>query len=572
MKALTRLGQRRYPVAGGYSPEQAHELAALSRLISRQIGLVIDRQGRVSMVIVGDTSSIMIPQLPHARTGAGRLRGLRLIHTHLSPEGLSREDLMDLLFLRLDSISVLTVDEWGQPLQFQNAHLMPPDPGKEDSGYTAGELMPWDRVEINFTEQAEHLEQEFGRVVDDAVSTGSDANAVRAVLVSVAFDPRPVQERHLAELAELARTAGVNVTGTMIQRVATIHPRHILGRAKLAELEVLALQGQASLIIFDGELSPAQLNSLSELTERKVMDRTQLILDIFAKHAVTKAGKLQVEMAQLQYSLPRLSGRDRSLDRLAGGIFGNKGRGETKLELDRRRIRERITRIRKDLDELRRQRFHTRARRARQGLPLAALVGYTNAGKSTLLNTLTKADVLSENKLFATLDPTTRRLRFPKERELVLADTVGFIRSLPKELTEAFRATLEELEAADLLIHVVDASHPERDQQMESVERILAEMELQSVPRITLMNKWDAVPAGERVALLLDRPDAIPVSALTGSGLEKAAAVIERMMFDEGVWQRKDPQSWEEYEKAGKEKKKRADSEKTLDDDAGFWQ
>ena len=572
MKALTRLGQRRYPVAGGYSPEQAHELAALSRLISRQIGLVLDRQGRVSMVIVGDTSSIMIPQLPHARTGAGRLRGLRLIHTHLSPEGLSREDLMDLLFLRLDSISVLTVDEWGQPMQFQNAHLMPPEPGKEDSGYTAGELMPWDRVEINFTEQAEHLEQEFGRVVDDAVSTGSDANAVRAVLVSVALDPRPVQERHLAELAELARTAGVNVTGTMIQRVSTIHPRHILGRAKLAELEVLALQGQASLIIFDGELSPAQLNSLSELTERKVMDRTQLILDIFAKHAVTKAGKLQVEMAQLQYSLPRLSGRDRSLDRLAGGIFGNKGRGETKLELDRRRIRERITRIRKDLDELRRQRFHTRARRARQGLPLAALVGYTNAGKSTLLNTLTKADVLSENKLFATLDPTTRRLRFPKERELVLADTVGFIRSLPKELTEAFRATLEELEAADLLIHVVDASHPERDQQMESVERILADMELQGVPRITLMNKWDSVPAGERVSLLLDRPDAIPVSALTGAGLEKASALIERMMFDEGVWQRRDPQTWEEFEKAGKERKKCVASEKTLDDDAAFWQ
>jgi len=572
MKALNRLGQRRYPVAGGYSPEQAHELAALSRLISRQIGLVIDRQGRVSMVIVGDTSSIMIPQLPHARTGAGRLRGLRLMHTHLSPEGLSREDLMDLLFLRLDSISVLTVDEWGQPMQFQSAHLMPPEPGKEDSGYSTGELMPWDRVDINFTEQAEHLEQEFGRVIDDAVSTKDEANAVRAVLVSVAQDPRPVQERHLAELAELARTAGVSVTGTMIQRVATIHPRHILGRAKLAELEVLALQGQASLIIFDGELSPAQLNSLSELTERKVMDRTQLILDIFAKHAVTKAGKLQVEMAQLQYSLPRLSGRDRSLDRLAGGIFGNKGRGETKLELDRRRIRERITRIRKDLEELRRQRFHTRARRARQGLPLAALVGYTNAGKSTLLNTLTKADVLSENKLFATLDPTTRRLRFPKERELVLADTVGFIRSLPKELTEAFRATLEELEAADLLIHVVDASHPERDQQMESVERILADMELQSVPRITLMNKWDSVPAGDRVALLLDRPDAIPVSALTGAGLEKAAATIERMMFDEGVWQRRDPQTWEEFEKAGKERKKRADSEKTLDDDAAFWQ
>ncbi len=524
------------------------------------------------MVIVGDTSSIMIPQLPHARTGAGRLRGLRLLHTHLTPEGLSREDLMDLLFLRLDAISVLTVDEFGQPDRFQNAHLIPPAPGEDGSSYLTGQLLPWDQVDIDFTVQAEQLEQEFGRVLDDAVHAGNDAGSVRAVLVSVSQEPRPVQERHLAELTELARTAGISVTGSMIQRVASIHPRHILGRAKLAELEVLALQGQASVIIFDGELSPAQLNSLAELTERKVMDRTQLILDIFAKHAVTKAGKLQVEMAQLQYSLPRLAGRDRSMDRLAGGIFGNKGRGETKLELDRRRIRERITRIRKDLEELRRQRFHTRARRARQGLPLAALVGYTNAGKSTLLNTLTRADVLAENKLFATLDPTTRRLRFPRERELVLADTVGFIRSLPKELTEAFRATLEELEAADLLIHVVDASHPERDQQMDSVERILADMELQSVPRITLLNKWDNVPVGERVSLLLDRPDALPVSALTGAGLEKAAALIEKTMFDDGLWQRRDPQSWEEFEKAEKARKKRADSEKKLDDDAAFWQ
>lgn len=570
LKALNRLGQRRYAPQGGYSPEQARELAALSRLLSRQIGLALDRQGRVSMVIVGDASSILIPELPHVRTGAGRLRGLRLLHTHLGPDGLSHEDLMDLLFLRLDSVSVLTVDEWGMPGMFQNAHLMPPAPGQEDSGYAVGDMLSWDRVDIDFTRQAETLEEEFGRVLDDAVSTGEEEEGERAVLVSVSLEPRAVQERHLAELAELARTAGVKVTGSMIQRVAAIHPRHILGRSKLAELEVLALQGQASVVIFDGELSPAQLNSLSELTERRVMDRTQLILDIFARHAVTKAGKLQVEMAQLQYSLPRLAGKHRSMDRLAGGIFGNKGRGETKLELERRRIRERITRIRKDLEELRRQRFHTRARRARQGLPLAALVGYTNAGKSTLLNALTKADVLAENKLFATLDPTTRRLRFPKERELVLADTVGFIRSLPRELMEAFRATLEELEAAELLIHVVDASHPERDQQMESVERILADMGLQSVPRVTLLNKWDAVPVNDRVPLLLDRPDAIAVSALEGTGLQKAAAAIERKMFDEGAWQRRDPQTWEEFEKKGRARKKRTDEEKMLDDTEPF--
>ena len=570
LKALNRLGQRRYAPQGGYSPEQARELAALSRLLSRQIGLALDRQGRVSMVIVGDASSILIPELPHVRTGAGRLRGLRLLHTHLGPDGLSHEDLMDLLFLRLDSVSVLTVDEWGMPGMFQNAHLMPPAPGQEDSGYAVGDMLSWDRVDIDFTRQAETLEEEFGRVLDDAVSTGEEEEGERAVLVSVSLEPRAVQERHLAELAELARTAGVKVTGSMIQRVAAIHPRHILGRSKLAELEVLALQGQASVVIFDGELSPAQLNSLSELTERRVMDRTQLILDIFARHAVTKAGKLQVEMAQLQYSLPRLAGKHRSMDRLAGGIFGNKGRGETKLELERRRIRERITRIRRDLEELRRQRFHTRARRARQGLPLAALVGYTNAGKSTLLNALTKADVLAENKLFATLDPTTRRLRFPRERELVLADTVGFIRSLPRELMEAFRATLEELEAADLLIHVVDASHPERDQQMESVERILAEMGLQRIPRVTLLNKWDAVPVNDRVPLLLDRPDAIAVSALEGTGLQKAAAAIERKMFDEGAWQRRDPQTWEEFEKKGRARKKRTDEEKMLDDTEPF--
>ena len=522
------------------------------------------------MVIVGDASSILIPALHHARTGAGRLRGLRLLHTHLGPEGLSHEDLMDLLFLRLDSVSVLTVDEWGAPSMFQSAHLLPPAPGSDDTGYAAGEMLPWDRVDTDFTRQAEALEEEFGRVLDDAVSTGEKEEGERAVLVSVSLDPRHVQERHLAELAELARTAGVKVTGSMIQRVAAIHPRHILGKSKLAELEVLALQGQASLIVFDGELSPAQLSSLSEQTERRVMDRTQLILDIFAQHAVTKAGKLQVEMAQLQYSLPRLAGRNRSLDRLAGGIFGNKGRGETQLELERRRIRERITRIRRELDDLRRQRFHTRARRARQGLPLAALVGYTNAGKSTLLNALTRAEVLSENKLFATLDPTTRRLRFPRERELVLADTVGFIRSLPKELMEAFRATLEELEAADLLIHVVDASHPEREQQMEAVERVLSDMELQRIPRMTLLNKWDAVPVGERVSLLLDFPEAIAVSALTGTGLEKATAAIERRIFEDRDRFVRSSQTWEEFEKKRKSRKNMAQEKIILDDTEPF--
>lgn len=537
MKALTRLGQRRYSPAGGYSTDQARELAALSRLLSRQIGLVIDRQGRVELIIVGDASSILIPELPRSRTGAGRLRGLRLLHTHLTPDGLSHEDLMDLLFLRLDGIGVLTVDEFGAPQLFQSAHLLPAgledgaEAGSSEEACRVEPLVPWDRVETDFAAEAEALEEEWSRLRDGASAASGGA---RAVLVSVSPAPRPAQEAFLDELAELARTAGVEVTGRLIQRVAGVNPRQILGQTKLAELEVLALRGQASLVVFDGELAPAQLHNLTELTERKVLDRTQLILDIFAQHATTRAGKLQVELAQLKYTLPRLAGRNagksRAMDRLMGGI-GGRGPGETKLETDRRRIRERMTRIRRELDNLRRQRANTRARRERQGLLVAALVGYTNAGKSTLLNALTSSDVLSENRLFATLDPTTRRLRFPRERELVLADTVGFIRNLPKELIEAFRATLEELESADLLLHVADASHPEFDRQMESVENILADLELSGIPRLLVLNKWDAADADTRTALLAAFPDALPLSALTGAGLNHFSRELEKRLF-----------------------------------------
>lgn len=499
---------------GGYTHEQARELAALSRSTGRQLGLLIDRQGRVEMIIVGDTGAIFIPELPRARSGAGRLRGLRLVHTHLTPDLVSQEDLMDLLFLRLDGLAVLSVDAFGAPLQFQRAHLLPPNP--EKSHYTVHPATPWDRVETDFVAEVEALEEEMTRAMPEA-REASDGPA--AVLVSVAALPRPVQELNLDELRELARTAGVDVVGTMIQRVPSVNPKFILGKGKLAELEVLALQGNASMIVFDGELSPAQLRNLADVTERKVLDRTQLILDIFAQHATTRAGKLQVEMAQLKYTQPRLVGKNRAMDRLAGGI-GGRGPGETKLETDRRRIRDRITRIKGELDNLRKQRAFARARRAKQRVPLASLVGYTNAGKSTLLNALTNAEVLAENKLFATLDPTTRRLRFPEERELILADTVGFIRNLPKELREAFRATLEELEAADLLIHVADAGHPELDRQLRAVEDILVEMELHDIPRLLVLNKWDTVPEEQREALRAAHPDAVLVAALQHEGLD----------------------------------------------------
>lgn len=525
MKALNRLTTRRFPATDVYTIDQARELSLLSRALGRQLGMLIDRKGRVDMVLVGEAGVILIPELPRARSGADRLRGLRLLHTHLTPDGLSQEDLMDLLFLRLDAIIVLTVNPDGDPVQWQEAHLLPtPVAGQP---YRVEQIRPWDQTSAHFAATAEALEEELARRSDD---TREASDAPRALLVSVAAQPRIIQERNLDELAELARTAGLVVAGRMVQRVAQVNPKFILGKGKMAELEVLALEGRAGILVFDGELSPAQLHNLADITERKVLDRTQLILDIFAQHAVTRAGKLQVELAQLRYTQPRLTGKNRAMDRLMGGI-GGRGPGETKLETDRRRSRERMARLRKELDQLRRQRAFTRSRRARRGIPLAALVGYTNAGKSTLLNNLTRSEVLAENKLFATLDPTTRRLRFPAEREIILADTVGFIRNLPRELMDAFRATLEELESADLLVHVADASHPDLLQQITSVETILEELELQHMPRILLLNKWDLLDVPARAELADAFPHAIPVSARTGDGLKRLLEVLENMLL-----------------------------------------
>ena len=521
LNALNRLFNRRFPAEDVYTIEQARELALLSRALGRQVGLLIDRKGRVQMVLVGEAGSILIPELPRGRTGQERLRGLRLLHTHLSPDGISQEDLMDMLFLRLDAVIALNVNPTGDPVQWQAAHLLPS--GAAGKPYHLDAPQPWDRTAAQFTATAEALEEELARRGEDAREA---ADAPRALLVSVAAQPRILQERNLDELAELARTAGLTVAGRMAQRVAQVNPRLILGKGKVAELEVLALQGRAGMLVFDGELSPAQLHNLADITERKVIDRTQLILDIFAQHAVTRAGKLQVELAQLRYTQPRLVGKNRAMDRLMGGI-GGRGPGETKLETDRRKSRERMARIRKELDQLRRQRAFTRARRSRQGIPLAALVGYTNAVKSTLLNRLTRSAGLAEKKLSATLDPTTRRLRFPAEREIILADTVGFIRNLPKELMDAFRATLEELEAADLLVHVADASHPDLLQQISAVETILAEMELDRVPRLLVLNKWDQLAAPARAELADAFPLALPVSAKSGDGLNSLLEQLE---------------------------------------------
>ncbi len=491
--------------------------------MGRQVGLVIDRQGRVQSVLVGDAHSILIPELQRQRAGSGRLRGLRLLHTHLAGETLSQEDLMDMVFLRLDSIAALTVSQQGEPGALHFAHLLPPN--AENRSYEVQKPVRWDRVGEDLAGLVRALEEEFSR---SEVAQGGQGGE-RALLVSVATAPRAVQEASLEELASLARTAGLAPAGTMIQRVKEFNPKYILGRGKLADLEVMALQSGAQIVLFDQDLSPAQMQNLGEVTERRVLDRTQLILDIFAQHATTSAGKLQVEMAQLKYALPRLVGKNRAMSRLVGGI-GGRGPGETKLEIDRRRARERITRLKKELDEVRRRRGQTRERRAKAGLPVISLVGYTNAGKSTLLNTLTGSSVLAQDKLFATLDPTSRRIRFPRDREVVLTDTVGFIRRLPPDLKEAFQATLEELLSADVLVHVADVSHPEAEEQVAAVEAILDDMDLGGVPRVLALNKWDRLDEDARAVAANVFPGGIPVSAMDRSTLEPLVREVLRLI------------------------------------------
>jgi len=534
IKALERLGTRRFPSVGGYTLDQARELAAVSFGIGRQVGLLIDRKGRPAMVLVGTPKGILIPELERARLGGGRLRGVRLLHTHLAGEPLSEEDLTDMLFLRLDSVAALTVNAMAAPERLQWASLLPPGAGA--APYDVLPPRPFDRVEEDFNALATALEEELAR---EGGRIGAPGKAVtgreRAVLVSVSNAAKAAQEESLTELAALADTAGLDVADTVVQRVAAVNPKFILGKGKLADIEVVALQAGATLLVFDGELSPSQIRNLTEVTQLRVIDRTQLILDIFAQHAASRSGKLQVEMAQLKYLQPRLVRQDRAMSRLMGGI-GGRGPGETKLEVDRRRIRERIGRIKDALKELRKRRAAARAGRARAGLPIVSLVGYTNAGKSTLLNALTGSAVLAENRLFATLDPTSRRLRFPSDHEIILTDTVGFIRELPKELKEAFRATLEELSAADLLLVVADAAHAGVEGQVTAVEDILREMELGEIPRLLVLNKWDAVPEAARAGLRNVFPQGIAISARSGEGLDELSrAVCDRVRSGPGV-------------------------------------
>ena len=506
VRRLNNLYRRRTAPAFVVSPDLTKAISRISFEIRRQIGVLIDRQGWITHVIVGNHQAIVIPNLEKYRSGGERLRGLRCVHTHLQHEQLTQDDLMDLALLKLDLMAAITVDRDGRPDHVYAAHLLP----EEISGRNwqiLPPLPPWD-PDIDCQALIRSLESEFAR---KARSQKVKRKWERALLISVATASRDVTKDSMAELRELAESCNIAVVDTVIQHRQKIDPRFLMGEGKLSQLVILALQEGADLLIFDQELNPSQVRSITDLTDMRVIDRTQLILDIFAQRAQSREGKIQVELAQLKYLLPRLVGKGTAMSRLSGGI-GGRGPGETKLEVDRRRVRDRIGHLEKSLKEIQKQRGQRRARRNKRGLPVVSIIGYTNAGKSTLLNTLTKSSVLAESRLFATLDPTSKRKRFPKDVEVIITDTVGFIRELPKELITAFRATLEELEDADLLLHVIDISNPRFADQIQSVERILENLHLDRIPVLRVLNKQDRV-CPVTVKKLVRTLDAVSISA-----------------------------------------------------------
>lgn len=518
IKRLENIYRRKAPPETIATFEMTREISLLSQEIRRQIALLIDRLGKVHFVIIGDQQKIVIPDLSDYRIAPGRLRGLRCIHTHLKNEPLSSDDLTDLALLSLDIMAVVTFSEKGQPEKVHVSHILP---GASQKPYQILEPIDPHHLDIGCLSLIQSLEGELSR---RRLSLKLDQTKERALLISVTSESKSVAEDSLAELKELVRTSGIYIAGTVLQQRKKVDPRFLMGQGKLQEIIILALQKFASVLIFDQELNPSQIRSITDATELKVIDRTQLILDIFAQRAQTREGKLQVELAQLKYLLPRLVTKNTAMSRLTGGI-GGRGPGETKLEINRRRVRDRITQLEKSLTTVRKQRRQQRSLRDKKGLPIISIIGYTNAGKSTLLNTLTNSQVLAESKLFATLDPSSRRLRFPRDIEVIITDTVGFIKNLPEDLKVAFRATLEELESADLLLHVIDISNPRFEDQIESVEKILEDLDLKNIPMIRILNKIDLTD--KSLVSQLERTfDGIGVSAIDTSSL---LPLIEKM-------------------------------------------
>jgi GTP-binding protein HflX len=530
-RLLERVYRRRVPLDSIATPELIRSLVEASRISKRQVGALVHRSGVVDSVVVGTATGLMLPDIGRLRAAHGRFRALRLVHTHLFGEGLTQDDLVDLTRLRLDLVCAIQLTPEGEARSLTWAYNVPgrtdvADQGKQKSYEIVGPL-PHGHPQPNFGELIGSLEEEFARR-----ARSREVHTSRAILVHVADKKRPGgmtrAQSSIGELHRLTQSAGLTVADTLIQLRDRIDPKFVLGRGKLESVVMRAIDLDADLLIFDCELSPTQANSIAMHTDLRVIDRTQLILDIFAQRAETRDGKLQVELAQLKYNLPRLNQKDDALSRLTGGI-GGRGPGETKLEIGRRRARERVTQLEKQLKGLVGQRQQRRRKRQGSDLPVIAIVGYTNAGKSTLLNALTGAGVLAADKLFATLDTRARRLRLSDGRTAIVSDTVGFIREMPKDLFAAFRATFEEAADADLLLEIADASSEELDAHLTATRELLAELDLNHLPRLLVKNKWDLLSPEEQVRAERDR-SVLCVSASNGTHLDQLRQRITELL------------------------------------------
>lgn len=517
------------------SAEFSQILCETATFVGNMVGVLVDRKGHVSHVVVGENNRLYLPEIGRQRAGKSRLRGLRLIvakpvRKHFAQQinpskimsnsayEIDSDFILDLEKLQLDLVLQIEVLPSGKPSRAVMASL------SSSEKLVNGEVF---RHTLQHFSSVAKLQEEFSILIADLEKQLENKTTRKAlipgirdsvVLVGVYTESKKKWQPSLDELTELARTAQANVVDIIVQQRKKLDPKTIVGKGKLEEICLTALHKGADVIIFDLDLSPSQLNAITDLTDLKVLDRTMLILDIFAKRAISRSGKMQVDLAQLKYSLPRLSKKQSGLSRLTGGI-GGQGPGETKLEVDRRRAKDKISRLEKEIIQLGNQRELRRKKRNANDVPIIAIVGYTNAGKSTLLNALTGADAYVKNELFATLDPTSRRLRFPEEREVVLIDTVGFIRDLPEGLIDAFRTTLEELHDADLLLHVVDATDPQKEQHIAVVEKILTDLELNKPFKQLVINKCDLLPTDEILALS-NKLNALPVSAKLRIGFE----------------------------------------------------
>lgn len=551
LNQLNRLLKRRLPTDKVVTIDFAESVAEVSHNIGQAVSVVVNRRGQIVNVTLGQPWQVNVPELRQVRVGPGRLCGHRIIHTRLNYEsnvkknstksGISDENLQCLARNRLDLLAQIGIDERGNFSKAQGeqsklvdsvqiVHLLP---GRDNQG-RLWKLLPTCTARVaqeeNFETLIQSLESEFSRNVPRLPVADGEERAILVDLITEGTDPFQVED-DLDELALLARTAGATVGGRLTQARSQPDPRFFLGSGKVQELALIVQESGANLVIVDQELTALQHSSLQEVLSVKVMDRSELILDIFAQRAQTREGKLQVELAQLKYLYPRLVGKGNRLSRLGGGI-GTRGPGETKLEIDRRRIRERINTLEAETVRIKNYRDTQRRRRSDEGIPVIAITGYTNSGKSTLLNAVTKSHVFVENKLFATLDPTIRRTTLPDHTPVLLCDTVGFIKKLPTSLIAAFKATLEEVFVADVLLHVVDSSHPNVIEQISSVYDVLTELGAVDKPIITVLNKADLVRKEDLVWLISQVPNPVVVSALNRLGIGAMLDSIKEMVQD----------------------------------------